>query len=173
MDDIDRRSMDTRAQPGGSPDGSLYEVVASYDNYQAAQQAVDWLSDQNFDVRSLRIVAQDVSFVEDVTGRMTWLRALLGGLGSGALTGAFVGFIFGIFNFFAPLTSAFTLALYGLLFGAVLGAIVGLISYAFSGGRRDFTSVSRFRANRYEVTAHPNVAADARRLLADGGRQRT
>ena len=146
--------------------GGVREVVASYTTYPEAQKAVDYLSDQRFDVKTISIVAEGIQFVEQITGRLNWGRALLNGLTSGALIGAFIGFIFGIFNFFAPLVSALTLALYGLIFGAVLGAIVGLLGYAFSGGDRDFTSVSGMRASRYDVTADPAVAAEAREMLA-------
>lgn len=151
--------------PDEALDQNTYEVVASFRSYAEAQRAVDHLSDSNFDVRSITIVARGITFVERVTGRLGWGRALLSGAGTGALIGAFLGFIFGIFNFFAPLQSALALALYGLLFGAILGGLLAVIGYAFTGGERDFTSVGGFRAESYDVTAHPNVAEDARRLL--------
>ena len=166
--------MDSDRTPGGMaadprdtvPAGGLREVVASYSSYAEAQKAVDYLSDQRFDVTTISIVAEGIQFVEQITGRLTWAKALLNGLTSGALIGAFIGFIFGIFNFFAPLTSALSLAFYGLIFGAVLGAIIGLVGYAFSGGERDFTSVSGMRASRYDVTADPGVASEAREVLS-------
>lgn len=145
--------------------GGLREVIATYSTYAEAQKAVDFLSDQRFDVTTISIVAEGIQFVEQITGRLNWGRALLNGLTSGALIGAFIGFIFGIFNFFAPLVSALSLAFYGLIFGAALGAVVGLVGYAFSGGDRDFTSVSGMRASRYDVTADPAVAAEAREML--------
>ena len=110
-------------------------------------------------------MAEGLSFVERVTGKMNWGRAALSGLLSGALIGAFIGFIFGMFNLFAPLTSAFTLALNGAIFGAIIGVIIGLIGYAFTGGKRDFTSVSSVNADRFDVTSHPNVAEQARQVL--------
>ncbi|MEX2535323.1 MAG: general stress protein [Trueperaceae bacterium] len=146
--------------------GGLREVIASFSTYGEAQRAVDFLSDERFDVRTISIVAEGLSFVEQVTGRLNWGRALLSGLSSGALIGALIGFVFGIFNFFAPLTSALTLAFYGLIIGAVLGALLGLLGYAFSGGNRDFTSVSGMQASRYDVTADPEVATEARAVLA-------
>ncbi len=158
-------SMTAEPRATVSGKGGPYEIVASYETYAEAQRAVDLLSDRNFEVQSLSIVAEGLSFVERITGQLNWWRALLNGLGSGALIGALLGFIFGIFNFFAPLYSALTLAFYGLIFGALLGAIIGLVGYAFSGGKRDFTSVSNIRADRYDVTAHPDVAGEARQLL--------
>jgi hypothetical protein len=65
----------------------------------------------------------------------------------------------------AALTSAVILGLWGLAIGGVIGAIVGLIVYALSGGRRDFSSISTVRAERYDVLAEPAVADEARRML--------
>jgi hypothetical protein len=149
------------------PAGGAREIVTSFTEYREAQRAVDFLSDRKFDVRSLAIVAEGLSFVEQVTGRLNWSRALVNGASTGALIGALIGFIFGIFNFFAPLTSALALAFYGLLFGAFIGAVIGLIGYSMSGGQRDFTSVSGMQAERYNVTADPAVAGDAREALRD------
>jgi hypothetical protein len=147
------------------PAGGLREVIASYKTYPEAQRAVDFLSDQRFDVSSISIVAEGLSFVEQITGRLNWQKAFFNGLTSGALIGALIGFIFGIFNFFAPLTSALALAFYGLVFGAILGGIVGVVGYSLSGGDRDFTSVSGMQAQRYDVTADPASAAEAREVL--------
>src|SRR5690625_3797127 len=149
----------------GSGRSTQRTVIASYNSSPEAQQAVDFLADREFDVRAISIVAEGLSFVEQVTGKMSWGRAALSGLGSGALIGAFIGFIFGIFNFFAPLTSAFSLALSGALFGAIFGLVIGLISYGVTGGRRDFTSTSSINADRFDVTANPDVAEQARQVL--------
>lgn len=140
-------------------------TIASYPTYAEAQRAVDHLSDQKFPVQRVAIVAEGLKFVEQVTGRLNYGRALLNGAVSGALTGAFIGFLFGLFSFFAPLVSALNLALYGLLIGAVLGAIFGLISYALSGGQRDFSSISAMQAERYNVMVDTEVADEAGRIL--------
>lgn len=147
------------------PSGGVREVIATFREYREAQRAVDFLSDKRFDVKSISIVAEGLSFVEQITGRLNWQRAFVNGVSSGALIGAVIGFIFGIFNFFAPLTSALALAFYGLIFGAILGSIIGLVGYALSRGDRDFTSVSGMQAERYDVTADPSVAAEAREVL--------
>jgi tetrahydromethanopterin S-methyltransferase subunit F len=168
MDQSNRSS--PAGMPGADPKdtrpaGGLREVIASYRTYQEAQRAVDFLADERFDVSSISIVAEGLTFVEQITGRLNWQKALFNGLSSGALLGALIGFIFGIFNFFAPLTSALALAFYGLVFGAILGAIIGVIGYSLSGGNRDFTSVSGMQAERYDVTADPASAAEAREVL--------
>jgi uncharacterized membrane protein len=140
-------------------------VIATYPTYAEAQRAVDHLSDQNFPVQRVAIVADGLKFVEQVTGRLNYGRALLNGALSGALSGAFVGFLFGLFSFFSPAVSALNLALYGLLVGAVIGAVFGLISYALSGGQRDFSSISSMQADRYHVMVDPEVADEAQRVL--------
>ena len=145
-------------------------IVASYDSYAEAQRAVDYLSDARFPVERVSIVAEDLRFVEQVTGRRGYGQAALGGAASGAVVGAFFGFFLGLLNIFDPVVSALILALYGLIFGAILGAILGLISHALTGGQRDFSSIAGMEAGRYNVMADEEVVEEASRLL--GGMQR-
>lgn len=146
--------------------------VATYTVYREAQRAVDYLSDQRFPVERVAIVAEGLRFEEQVTGRLSWGRALLNGALGGASTGLFIGFIFGLFSLITPLVSALTLAFYGLIFGAIVGALFGLLFYAFSGGQRDFTSVGNIRAQRYDIVVDSEVASEAERLLAALGTSR-
>lgn len=150
--------------PGGE---SPRRVVASYGSYEEAQRAVDFLSDERFSVERVSIVAEDLRFVEQVTGRVGYGKAALQGAGSGAVVGILIGFVFGLFGVINPLVSALILALYGLVFGAIVGAIIGLISHALSGGQRDFSSVGGMQAGRYNVTADEEVAEEARRKLGE------
>jgi hypothetical protein len=140
-------------------------TVASYATYAEAQRAVDYLSDQQFSVERVSIVAEGLRFVEQVTGRLGYGRAALNGALSGAFTGALIGFIWGLFSLITPLVSALNLALIGIVVGAIIGAIIGVIGYAMSGGRRDFTSVSGIQAERYNVMVDDQVADEAARLL--------
>ena len=142
------------------------DTLVTYSTYAEAQRAVDHLSDEGFPVEHTAIVAEGLKFVEQVTGRLNWGRALLNGAVSGALTGALIGFIFGLFSLFNPIVSALSLALYGLLFGAVIGAVFGLIAYALSSGQRDFTSVGGMQAERYNVVVDMDHLAEAKRVLA-------
>lgn len=137
-------------------------TVATYTSYAEAQRAVDYLSDQKFAVERVAIVAEGLKLVEQVTGRLNWGRALLYGAGSGASTGLFIGLIFGFLGF---VQEPFSFALYALLVGAIIGAIFSALSYAFSGGRRDFTSMSGMQAERYNVMADTEVANEAQTLL--------
>ena len=150
---------------GGAP----RRTVASFATYAEAERAVDHLSDENFPVERVSIVARDLKLVEQVTGRRGYLQAALQGLASGALIGFLIGWLFGIFNWFEPITSAFWLAIDGLWFGALVGALFGLLMQALSRGRRDFDSVAGLSADRYEVLVDDEVAAEAARLLAELG----
>jgi hypothetical protein len=157
-------------QINGSPrdgiGGEARRTVASFDNYAAAERAVDHLSDQKFPVEHVSIVARDLDLVEQVTGRRGYPEAVLQGALSGALIGILVGWLFGIFNWFEPVTSAFWLAVDGLWFGAVVGALMGLLLQALTRGRRDFNSVAGFKADHYDVMVDEGYAAEAARLLA-------
>ena len=63
-------------------------LVGSYDSYERAQAAVDFLSDQKFPVENVTIIGSDLRQVERVTGRLTWGRVLAAGAGLGiALAG--------------------------------------------------------------------------------------
>lgn len=140
-------------------------IVASFPDYRKAEWAVDALSDRGFAVERLAIVGANLQSVEQITGRRGYGRAAAEGFASGAIIGVLVGWLLGLFSLVAPLTSAVILGLWGLVIGGVIGAIVGLIGHALSGGRRDFSSISTMRAERYDVLAEPAVADEARRML--------
>ncbi|MEU0967043.1 general stress protein [Streptomyces sp. NPDC005917] len=139
--------------------------IASYRTYAEAERAVDYLTDQGFPVERVAIIGQDLQFVEQVVGRLTYGKAALSGAASGALPGVLIGWLFGLLNWLDPVVSALLLALYGLVFGAVVGALTGLIVYAMQRGRRDFSSVQAVQPTRYEVVVDADVADQAAGLL--------
>ena len=141
-------------------------VVASFKHYEEAQRAVDFLSDEKFPVERIAIVGEGLQLVEQVTGRLTWWKATVKGLLNGAVTGLFLGWLLGLFNVVDPLVSAIGLAIWGLGFGAFVGALIGLITYAATGGRRDFTSVGSMQAEQYNILVDTDVADSAQRLLS-------
>jgi hypothetical protein len=141
--------------------------IGVYETYSEAERAVDYLSDNGFPVERVAIIGSDVKLVEQVVGRLNYGGAALRGAGSGALTGLLIGWLFGIFNWFEPITSAFWLAIDGLWFGAVVGALWGLLLHAMTHGRRDFDSVAGLSADRYEVLVDDEVAAKAASLLTN------
>src|SRR5688572_16437476 len=138
--------------------------VGSFDSYEQAQSAVDYLSDEKFPVENVTIVGSDLRMIEKVTGRLTVGRAIAAGAAGGAWWGLFVGLLLGIF---ATDGSAWIgTVLTGLLVGLVFGALFGWIGYAATQGRRDFVSTSSIVAGRYDVLCNPASAEQARTLLA-------
>ena len=138
------------------------QSLAVYDDYAAAQKAVDFLSDNKFPVEQCMIVGTDLKRIERITGRLTTGRVALGGALSGLWMGLFVGLIFAIFGTGSILAVLASTA----LFGALFGLIWALIGYAATRGRRDFTSVSQVVATRYEVLVEHKHAQAGRDLLA-------
>lgn len=139
-------------------------VVGSYNTYVEAQSAVDHLSDQKFPVEHTTIVGNGLRQVEEITGRMTWPRALGAGLASGAWFGLFVGLLLGLF---APAGAGWLAAvLTGVVLGAFFGVVFGAVGYASLGGRRDFTSRSAIVATSYDVWCDFGHAEDAANQLA-------
>lgn len=139
--------------------------IASFATYAEAQKAVDTLADGAFQVQAVTIVGSDLRMVERVTGRLTYPRVALAGALSGAWFGLFVGLIFGMFS----TTGVFGTVGLSMLIGAAFGMLFGVMSYAFTGGRRDFTSSSQVVANRYALLCRPELADEARGRLRAAG----
>ena len=150
-------NIETPTRPRGG------EVVASYGNYEDAQRAVDYLSDNEFPVEFADIVGSSLHLVERVTGRMTKGRAALAGAATGAWFGLFIGLLVGLFTT-GP--TWLGLMLGGLLIGAAWGAIFGFVAHWTTEGQRDFASVSGLVADRYDVVVGDEYAERARALLA-------
>lgn len=148
-------------------------IVGSFGDYAAAQKAVDYLSDEKFPVEHVTIVGRGLNFVEQVTGRLNWGRALLNGLLSGVTTGLFIGLLLAIFfpevervdGALVEVGFNWPLVLWAAAIGAIFGAIFSVIGYAMTGGKRDFTSVGAMRAETYDVLVDANHADEAERLL--------
>jgi hypothetical protein len=136
-------------------------TIATFPDYESAQRAVDYLSDNRFPVERTAIIGTDLRLVENVIGRMTIGRAALAGLASGAWFGLLIGLLLSLFT-----TSAWWgILLAGLIIGAVWGAVFGAIAHAMTGGRRDFASRSTLQAGQYAVTADAEYADQARQLI--------
>lgn len=149
-----------RAQPG-LPTPPKGDPIAAYDTYLDAQRAVDFLSDNHFPVQYVTIVGSDLRMVERVTGRLTYGRVALASGLNGAWFGLFVGLLLNVFGN-APAGSV----LAAMLIGAAFAVFAGVISYAATGGRRDFTSTSQIVAREYEVLCLTEHVRDALDLLA-------
>jgi Heat induced stress protein YflT domain len=148
-------------------------VIASYPTYTAAEQAVDHLSDQHFPVDHVATVGRGLHSYEQVIGRLTWVKAAGYQAIGGAVLGALFGWILGLFDLGSPLVSGFLLALCGAIVGAVLGAVLGVVAHGLTGGRRDFASISAFRADSYDVLVDDTHADQAAQLLAATGAPRS
>ena len=140
--------------------------IATYEDYAGAQRAVDYLSDQKFPVETVQIVGSDLRMVEQVVGRQSWGTAALRGVATGAWIGLFVGLLLSIV---VPGISLLPAILWGLLNGAIFGLVFGLLTYALTGGRRDFVSRSGIVPSHYDVLVEANAAERARSVLAGLG----
>lgn len=136
-------------------------TIAMYDDYESAQRAVDYLSDQGFPVDRTVIVGTDLRLVEKVLGRMTTGRAALAGAASGGWFGLLIGLLLAIFG----VSTWWRVVLIALVIGAVWGAVFGAMAHAVTGGRRDFVSRSTLQASQYAVDVDAEHADAARQLL--------
>jgi len=136
----------SRSNQPGLPTPPRGDTIAQFATYLEAQRAVDYLSDNHFPVQAVTIVGVDLQMVERVTGRLTYSRVATAGLLSGAWFGLFVGLLLTIFGSGRGV-SVFA----AIIIGAAFGGLFGLISYSFTGGRRDFTSTSQIVAGEYRV----------------------
>lgn len=141
------------------------EVVATFDTYPAAQEAVDVLARADFPVDKVSIVGSDLKSVERVTGKLSWGRVALAGAASGAWLGIFFGLLLIIFS---P-TVSFAFVIAAVLIGAGFGMLFGIVSYAINRRRRDYTSVMQVIATSYSVLVDGDLGNRARNLLQGGG----
>ncbi len=157
----------TNPQPG-LPTPPAGDTIAQYATYLEAQQAVDFLSDQHFPVQAVTIVGVDLKMVERVTGRLTYARAAMLGFGSGAYFGLMVGVLIAIFGSAKGISIPAAVIL-----GGAFGLLFAVISYALTGGRRDFTSTNQIVAGEYRLLCLTEQAGKAIQLLnqlaRDGG----
>jgi hypothetical protein len=138
------------------------QSLAVYDEYAAAQKAVDFLSDKEFPVENCMIVGTDLKQVERITGRLTHGKVALGGALSGLWLGIFIGIVFAIFDSGSGFATIVTTALFGVVFGVVWA----LVGYTATRGQRDFSSVRVVVATRYEVLVEHKLLTQAQGLLA-------
>jgi hypothetical protein len=142
------------------------EQIAAYGTYLEAQRAVDHLADKQFQVQLVTIVGLDLRMVERVTGRLSYPRVALAGALSGAWFGTFVGLLLWMFSPSGAQAFPFLAAI---LIGAAFGMLFSVITYSFTGGKRDFTSQSQIVAASYAVLCEVEQAHKARALLQEIG----
>jgi hypothetical protein len=131
-------------------------------DYAEAERLVDRLSDAGFPVERVRIVGIDVYSVEQVTGRLTNVRAATAGAVTGALFGLAAGLLFALFTVG---TGWLALVAGGVVVGSMWGAALGFVTHWGTAGGRDFSSVRNLRAMRYALQVEATHADDALRIL--------
>ena len=138
--------------------------VGSYESYEQAQRAVDFLAANDFPLPDITIVGVDLMLVERITGRLSWRRVLSTGVASGAWLGLFVGLLLGVFGGQAGSIGPIVVGIVG---GIVFGLIFASVGYATSRNRRrEFQSASQLVAGRYDVLCQQPTAHKARDLIA-------
>ncbi|SKC45383.1 general stress protein [Okibacterium fritillariae] len=138
------------------------ETVASFETYEAAQQAVDRLAGADFPVKQLSIVGDGLKSVERVTGKLSYGRAA----GGGALSGAWLGLFFGLLLVIVNPASSLAFVGAAILIGAAFGMMFTIVTYSLNRRRRDFTSVMQVLATSYTVIVAPELANRARNILS-------
>ena len=139
------------------------QSLGVFDKYADAQKAVDFLSDHDFPVQNVLIVGTELTQVERVTGRLTWGKVISAGAASGAWLGLLIGAVLSIFS---EGSSAVVTILGGIAFGIVFGIVSGALGYGATRGQRDFSSVQKVVATKYEVLVEHRFLSDGTALLA-------
>jgi len=155
-----------RSTPILNPVAAAWNTVARFDEYEAAQRAVDRLSDDGFPVDKLDIVGTDLRLVERVTGRLTTGRATGAGAISGLWAGLLIGALLALFT-----TGHAWLAVIAVAagFGALWGAVFAFATHSAARGQRDFSSVRGLAATRYDLIAREGTVDQARTMLRNAG----
>jgi len=148
------------------PVSAAWNTVATFDDYESAQEAVDRLSDDGFPVEKIDIVGSGLRLVERVTGRLTRARAASAGALSGLWIGLLLGVLLGLFTTGHPFIAV---AATGAALGAAWGAAFGFVAHAGTRGRRDFSSVRQLVATKYDVIAREGTVDRARSMLDSAG----
>ncbi|WP_051681803.1 general stress protein [Cellulomonas sp. HZM] len=141
------------------------DAVATYGTYSEATKAVEVLATHEFPVQLVTIVGTDLRMVERVTGRLSYPRVASGGFVMGAWFGLFVGLILTWFTTEdrgTPIVPA-------MIIGGAFGLLLSVLTYAFTRGRRDFTSASQIVASSYTLLCDASKAHQARNLLMQHG----
>lgn len=140
-------------------------MLAEYEAYADAQAAVDRLSDEGFPVAQVSIIWHRLRRVEYVTGRRTTARAFLEGVGAGVWFGAILGLFLSLFVELDDGVTAVGMILTYALVGAVVVGIWRAVGHWMRRGARDFSSVDRLEAERYQLWVDNDLAHRAMELL--------
>ena len=124
-----------------------------FDEYAAAQRAVDTLSDHGFPVGRVAIVGIGLRYVEQVARRMTTGRAALAGAARGTMIGLIFALLFGIF--FTVEQGFLALVVYSVGLGGIIGAMVAAPILAVGAAVLRYARARRPRRPRARRTTRP------------------
>jgi hypothetical protein len=144
-------------------------VIGSYGTYAGVERAVAGLADGNYPVEKLAVVAHNLRLVRDSPEPARTAATLIDSAEIGALGGASLMLVFGMFNRDDPIAAGMILALLGFLIGALVGIAFGLVGHAVA--KRGRHPISRsLAAARYEILARDvDDALRAAHLLSGAG----
>lgn len=148
-------------QDNGLPRG---EVIGHFNSYAKAQELVDFLADKDFPVRAVTIVGNDLVSVEQVRGKLSYARVALNSAMQGAVFGLFIGFVMTLFS---PTDNMFAQILTTMGIGVGMWVLFGVISYAMTGGKRDFISTQNMVATSFDVVCGFNYVGEAKKVLKE------
>ena len=140
-------------------------VVANFERYDTAEQAVDVLVGRGFPVEHVFVRGIGLRMVEDVLGPITYRGVLKQGTIAGALAGLLIAACFDVAGLLDGSTSTGVVLASGTSLGAVIGAGLASLVRWLEEGRRDFLSETRLTADHYELVCDGSVADQARQVL--------
>lgn len=141
------------------------DVLGTYETYLEAQSVVDRLSKADFEIKGLAIVGNNLTTVEQVTGKLSYGRTALAGAARGAWFGLFIGLMFFLFTP-VPVTGYIVAAA---VIGAGISMVFSVVMYTLGRRTRDFTSTNHVLARSYDIIISPQLLLRARTILAQPG----
>ena len=145
------------AKKSGATPGA--EIIAKFDNYEAAVEHVEKMLAGNFPVRQIAIVGRGIRTVERTRGRINYARLAI----TGAFNGALLGLIFHTISSSDVTPSAYASTI---LSFAGAGALVNILRYSLSRAKRTFVSQQQLVADTYEIQIPRDLVAEAEDALA-------
>ncbi len=140
------------------------EVVGTFDDYNTAVVFVEKLIANEFPAQFIAIVGKNLRTVERVRTRIDQGRVAL----SGAITGSWMGLLFGLFTSSSGAGASAgmgTLSLNSIapsvLIGAGLGTLFNVVRFSLARNKRSFASQSMVVASEYQVQVPSNLVNDA------------
>jgi hypothetical protein len=138
-------------------------VIASYEDYAAAERALDYLSEEGFPLERLTIVGSGLRTVERIEDRLTPAR------GAGPFEGGLIGLIVALLAglLFTIEEGMFPVLLCGLVGGTVVGTALWALARSANTQRRTAPTVAAVEAEVFEIQVDEGLADEANERLLD------